>query len=115
MRLCVSAFQRLRCKGFGFPAVSGRDVPFLSLSFGLSQHPVVHAAYGSVHLPAADTGKINLRGAYRAVPHALTDKFNRLAVFQHQRRPRVPQHVGGEWHGESRLPTYLACGSVDPS
>ena len=64
MRLCVSVFQRLRCKGFGFPAVSGRDVPFLSFMFGQPQHPVVHAVHSGVNLMAADAGKINLRGTY---------------------------------------------------
>ena len=114
MRLCVSVFQKLRCKGFGFSAASGRDVPFLSFMFGLSQHPVVHAAYGSIHLPAADAREVNLRGAYRSVSHALADKFNRLAVLQHQCRPCVAQYVGGERHGESRLSANLARGTVDP-
>lgn len=114
MRLCVSVFQKLRCKGFGFSAASGRDVPFLSFMFGLPQHPVVHAVHSGVNLMAADARKVDLRGAYRSVSHALADKFNRLAVLQHQCRPCVAQYVGGERHGESRLSANLVHGTVDP-
>lgn len=93
MRLCVSVFQKLRCKGFGFSAASGRDVPFLSFMFGLPQHPVVHAVHSGVNLMAADARKVDLRGAYRSVSHALADKFNRLAVLQHQCRPCVARYI----------------------
>lgn len=94
--------------------VSGRDVPFLSFMSGQTQHPVVHATYGNVHLTAADVREIDLRGAYRSVSHALADELHGLAVFQHKRCPRVTEHVGGERHGESRLSANLARGTVDP-
>lgn len=72
-----------------------------------SYHAVEHLVHCRIDTPGRDAGEVDMGGVDRSMAQALPDQFHGVAGFQHQRRPGMPEHVGGERRAQSGQPAYL--------